>query len=228
MAAREEGIMRAFLFGSKSYEVDDQGFLLDHRQWDDNFAEGMARQNGISGGLGERHWSVIRFLRQKLQQTGQCPVVFETCRANKLHLRDLKRLFPTGYLRGACKLAGIAYGDRAKKFCGEENASHGSEAALRPGEKWYRVTALGFLAVPTEWDEDFAIFKAQELGMVGGLTERHWEVIRFLRQSYAKTGTPPTVYETSEALGLELEELERLFPTGYHRGAVKLSGLRAV
>jgi tRNA 2-thiouridine synthesizing protein E len=219
--------MRAVLFGAKSYEVDDQGFLLDHSQWDENFAEGVAQMNGISGGLDERRWGVIRFLRKRVQQTGQCPVVFETCRANRLNLRDLKRLFPTGYLRGACKLAGITYGDRSKNFYGEESAGPSGGEALRPAEKWYRVTALGFLAVPTEWDEDFASFKAQELGMLGGLTERHWEVIRFLRQSYAKTGNLPTVYDTSEALGLELEELERLFPTGYHRGAVKLAGLRA-
>ncbi len=58
------------------------------------------------------------------------------------------------------------------------------------------------------------------------LTDRHWQVIRFLRQSHEKNNLVPTVYETCEANKMDLEELERLFPDGYHRGAVKIAGLR--
>ncbi len=38
--------------------------------------------------------------------------------------------------------------------------------------------------------------------------------------------TVPTVYETCEENRIEIEDLEALFPDGYHRGAVKISGLR--
>ena len=38
----------------------------------------------------------------------------------------------------------------------------------------------------------------------------------------------PTVYEACADNGLELEDLEQLFSDGYHRGAVKLAGLRAL
>jgi tRNA 2-thiouridine synthesizing protein E len=48
----------------------------------------------------------------------------------------------------------------------------------------------------------------------------------FLRQRFATNNIVPTVYETCEANHIELEELQRLFPDGYHRGAVKLGGLR--
>ena len=58
------------------------------------------------------------------------------------------------------------------------------------------------------------------------LTNKHWGVIRFLRQSYMENGQVPTVFETCERCGLEIEDLERLFPDGYHRGAVKIAGLR--
>jgi tRNA 2-thiouridine synthesizing protein E len=34
------------------------------------------------------------------------------------------------------------------------------------------------------------------------------------------------VIETCEATDLDIAELERLFPDGYHRGAVKIAGLR--
>jgi hypothetical protein len=35
-----------------------------------------------------------------------------------------------------------------------------------------------------------------------------------------------TVYESCEACEMDIRRLETLFPTGYHRGAVKLAGLR--
>ena len=58
------------------------------------------------------------------------------------------------------------------------------------------------------------------------LTDKHWQVINFLRQSFEKNKAVPTIYETCEACGIDLEELEELFPDGYHRGAVKIAGLR--
>ena len=57
------------------------------------------------------------------------------------------------------------------------------------------------------------------------LTDRHWQIIRYLRSRFERTGAVPTVYETCTANDIELDELERLFPDGYHRGAVKVAGL---
>ena len=37
-----------------------------------------------------------------------------------------------------------------------------------------------------------------------------------------------TAYETCADNEVEIEDLERLFPDGYHRGAVKISGLRVI
>ncbi len=79
-----------------------------------------------------------------------------------------------------------------------------------------------------EWDEDFAINKSIELKMPESLTDQHWKIIRFLRKRFQETGSVPTVYEACESNQIEIEDLERLFPDGYHRGAVKVSGLRAL
>ncbi len=57
----------------------------------------------------------------------------------------------------------------------------------------------------------------------GKLTKRHWEIIRYLRKSYYTTGKIPTICETCEANHIDLDELELLFPDGYHRGAVKIA-----
>jgi hypothetical protein len=39
-------------------------------------------------------------------------------------------------------------------------------------------------------------------------------------RNFKKKNVVPTVYETCEANDLEIDDLERLFPQGYHRGAV--------
>jgi len=88
------------------------------------------------------------------------------------------------------------------------------------------VDVHGFLVDPDQWDERYAFIKSLEMGYVRGLTERHWEIIYFIRDSFRKNGVVPTVYEVCEANRLELEQLEKLFPHGYHRGAVKLAGLK--
>jgi tRNA 2-thiouridine synthesizing protein E len=66
------------------------------------------------------------------------------------------------------------------------------------------------------------------LGIAGQLTKAHWQVIHFLRDEHARTGIVPTVLETCTKCGMEIDQLEKLFPSGYHRGAVKIAGLRVL
>jgi len=224
--------MSTLKFGGKSYEVDAQGFLLDPSRWDRDFAQGLAPEVKIAGGLSAEHWKVIEFIRDAFQRTGECPVVYQTCKANGLLIKDLKRLFPSGYLRGACRLAGITYLDRQVNFYGEGGLGPAVKSERKPAEarmlkKVYRVDGSGFLVDAAEWDEYFALRLAHDLKLPGGLKEPHWKVIRFLRERFEKDGTVPTLYETCEANRLELPDLERLFPDGYHRGAVRIAGLRA-
>jgi tRNA 2-thiouridine synthesizing protein E len=220
--------MKTFSVKGKIFNVDAEGFLLDYEQWDENFAAAMAAEVKIPGGLTPEHWNVIRFIRNAFSQTGTCPLVYQTCKANGLRLRDLKRLFPTGYLRGACRLAGITYKERTVNYYGEKAPEFRAEiAGPTLGEKVYGVNIQGFLVDPSQWDENFAIHKAQEMKVGEGLTAGHWKIIHFLRDYFQKNSLVPTVYETCEANQIELDELERLFPDGYHRGAVKIAGLRA-
>jgi len=223
--------MNTFAFKNKTYNVDSNGYLIDYEQWDENFAEGMAPEVQIIKGLSEEHWKVIRFIRDSFKQTGEVPLVYKTCKSNGLFSKDLKRLFPTGYLRGACLLAGITYKERLVNYFGEEGSgprfvAASKEARPQLEETTYRVDVRGFLLDPTEWDQRFAIHKAHDMKIPGELIDKHWKIIHFLRDSFAKNGVVPTVYETCEANQIELDELERLFPDGYHRGAIKISGLR--
>lgn len=220
-------IMGTLEYGEKTYEVDEKGFLSDFRQWDDNFARGSAAKAGMNPELSTEQWQVIRSIRKSYQDTGRCPIVYETCRTNGLRLDELRRLFPTGYLRGACKLAGITYkvGYLGQTYMPStaEDLNHIS------ADKVYEVDVRGFLIRPEDWDEYYAAYRAFDMKIPGGkLTDDHWRIIRFMRSHFAATGVIPNIYETCEKNGLSLSDLEKLFPDGYHRGAVKIAGLRAL
>ncbi len=221
--------MGAFSYKGKSYDVDDQGFLQDYDKWDEDFADGIAAEAKVNDGLSENHWRVISFIRNEFAKTGECPLVYSTCRANGISPKQLKSLFPAGYTRGACRLAGISYRDRFMDYYGEDvPAGKGKARAGAPTgrtDKVYRVDAFGFLVDSSEWDEDFANNKAREMKLPGGLNERRHEIVQYLRRTHGKTEIVPSVSECCETLGIELDEMERLFPDGYVRGAVKIAGL---
>lgn len=216
--------MESFRVNGRTYETDSLGFLLRPEDWTEEFATATAPLVGIRKGLTNQHWNVLRYLRTKYGATGQCPLLYFACSDNGLSVAQLQRLFPTGYLRGACRLAGITYREgylsnpcraTAEKGCPVEHA-----------EKVYRVDVRGFLVDPSQWDSEFARHRAEEMGIHQGLTQAHWRVIAHLRVTESETGEVPTAYSLCEALGLTVEDLSTLFPSGYHRGAVKLAGLR--
>jgi len=215
--------MSTLTFANKTYPVDSDEYLSEFNAWDENFARAMAPKTGIISGLSEDHWRIIHFIRDYYQKTGKCPLVFETARMNRLHLQELKKLFPAGYLRGACKLAGITY----KEGYLDQSWAEGFAEQVTEGEegKTYAINIHGFLINPFQWDKRYALHRAWEMKMPK-LTERHWQIIEFLRKRYVEDNIVPTVYEACEMNNMTLDELQRLFPDGYHRGAVKIAGLR--
>ncbi len=101
--------MKKFIYNRKEYEIDDQNFLIDYYSWDNNFALGMAVELAMTRGLTARHWEVIHIIRNRFYETGTCPVIYEIKWMTDLDVQSLQQLFPTGYFRGACLLAGISY-----------------------------------------------------------------------------------------------------------------------
>lgn len=207
------------------WEVDDDGFLRDPASWEEDFAHHMAARAGVKGGLTTEHLTVIRSIRATFKATGRCPLIYQTCRVCGLHLEDLERLFPAGYLRGACRLAGLTFREGFLEHPWHHLSLTDVTAAM--SDRTYRIDVRGFLVDPSEWDEVFATTRAQEMKVPGGLSDEHWRVIRHLRAEWEARRDVPTVYATCRANNLTLEDLEALFPDGYHRGAVKLAGLRA-
>jgi TusE/DsrC/DsvC family sulfur relay protein len=89
-------------------QLDENGYLLDAQKWTKEVAEILAREE-VPNGLSEDHWRVIDFLRNYFVEYECVPPVRLLARKTGLSLRDLKKLFPNGLAKYACKYAGIPY-----------------------------------------------------------------------------------------------------------------------
>jgi len=86
------------------------------------------------------------------------------------------------------------------------------------------VDAEGFLQKPEQWNEDLALEIARVNG-IPDLNERHWMVIRFMRDTYLRTGTAPTIRTLGKDSGVPIKELYQLFPKGPAKLAAKIGGI---
>ncbi|MFN0154945.1 MAG: TusE/DsrC/DsvC family sulfur relay protein [Gaiella sp.] len=86
------------------------------------------------------------------------------------------------------------------------------------------VDAEGFLTVPEQWNERIASAIAGENG-VPELTDRHWLVVRFMRDRYLSTGNAPSIRALGKESGVSVKELYELFPKGPAKLAAKIGGI---
>ena len=86
------------------------------------------------------------------------------------------------------------------------------------------VNDEGFFEDPDQWTEPMAAELARESG-IGELTDRHWQVIHFMREEYAEKGTGPTVRVLGKTSGVSVKELYQLFPKGPAKTAARIAGI---
>ena len=96
----------------RTVRVDDEGYLVDPDEWDESVAIELARRENIA--LTDAHWKVLRFMREYLAEHQIIPDARFVIRyvARELdagtRARDrLFELFPYGYVKQACKIAGM-------------------------------------------------------------------------------------------------------------------------
>jgi tRNA 2-thiouridine synthesizing protein E len=87
-----------------------------------------------------------------------------------------------------------------------------------------QVDDEGFFQDPDQWDEEIAVELAREVG-IPELTDRHWQVIHYMRKEYAEKGTGPTVRALGKSSGVSVKELYELFPKGPAKLAAKIAGI---
>jgi tRNA 2-thiouridine synthesizing protein E len=87
-----------------------------------------------------------------------------------------------------------------------------------------QLTDEGFLVDPSQWTEEMAVELARRES-IEPLTDRHWQVIRFMRQQYEATGSGPNVRMLAKTSGIPVKELYQLFPRGPAKTAAKVAGI---
>lgn len=87
-----------------------------------------------------------------------------------------------------------------------------------------QVNEEGFMTNPAEWTKEIAVEMAKEEG-IAELTDAHWKIIDFCRQSAASSGKAPTLRAITAGSGVSTKELFALFPKGPAKKVAKIAGL---
>lgn len=91
-------------------ELDDEGYLIDPADWNENVALALADSEHIQ--LKDEYWDVLRYMREFYEEHQVAP----DARFVIKHLAErwggearkkLFELFPYGYVKQACKIAGM-------------------------------------------------------------------------------------------------------------------------
>ena len=86
-----------------------------------------------------------------------------------------------------------------------------------------RLNPEGFFEDPNQWTRDMAIEMASADGIT--LTDRHWQVIEFMRREFFEKGFGPTVRVLGKVSGVSIKELYQLFPKGPAKTAARFAGI---
>ena len=66
--------MTTLTYAGADIDVDGEGFLQQPEQWNEQVAQEIAAENGIEE-LTDRHWLVIRFMRNTFLESGSAPSI---------------------------------------------------------------------------------------------------------------------------------------------------------
>ncbi|MCU4158129.1 TusE/DsrC/DsvC family sulfur relay protein [Carboxylicivirga sp. A043] len=95
-------------------------------------------------------------------------------------------------------------------------------AQVEIANKMVDVTEEGYLTDPSQWNEDIARAIAEEIGI--SLTDKHMEVVMFLREKQAQ-GEALTIRKVGKSGIVDIKGLYKLFPGGPLKFSSKIAGI---
>ena len=98
--------MTLTLIAEAPIDLDPEGFLTDPEQWNEPIARAIAAENGLPE-LTDRHWLVVRFMRERFLATGTAPSIRSLGKESGVPIKELYELFPKGPAKLAAKIGGI-------------------------------------------------------------------------------------------------------------------------
>ena len=87
------------------------------------------------------------------------------------------------------------------------------------------VNEEGYLTEFSQWNKVIAEALAKEEG-IDELTERHWEVIKYLQRYFEDNGTMPSIRKMKKSGAVDTKEFYSLFPGGPLKKSSKIAGLK--
>lgn len=96
-----------------SPERDAEGYLIQTDDWNEDLAHELAREEGIA--LNDTYWPILNFIRAYHQKHGITPdvrhLISHLATERQCSKKEAKvlvfKLFPYGYVKQACKIAGM-------------------------------------------------------------------------------------------------------------------------
>jgi len=81
----------------------------------------------------------------------------------------------------------------------------------------------GFMTDPSQWTREIAVVLAKQEGLE--LTDEHWKIIEYCRESAKNSGAAPTLRTITTEAGVSTKDLFTLFPKGPAKKVAKIAGL---
>jgi TusE/DsrC/DsvC family sulfur relay protein len=89
----------------REVHVDDEGFMTEYEEWTEELAEQFASNIGIE--LTDRHWEVIRWLRDDYRQQGETATLRRVTTVGGIPTKDLFALFPKKPAKKMAYISGL-------------------------------------------------------------------------------------------------------------------------
>ncbi|GAA3803321.1 TusE/DsrC/DsvC family sulfur relay protein [Cellulomonas soli] len=85
--------------------VDAEGFLTDPAEWDEELADVLAAQIGLT--LTDAHWKALHFLRADFAQQGETATLRRVSTLGAIPVKELFALFPGKPAKKMAYVAGL-------------------------------------------------------------------------------------------------------------------------
>ncbi len=92
------------VINSATIDINDEGYLTNHAQWNREIAAGLAQELGIT--LTDAHWTVLEFIDKDFREKGVVPGMRRMNKVGNIPTKDLYALFPDGPIKKAAKISG--------------------------------------------------------------------------------------------------------------------------
>jgi len=92
------------IIANKEIDLNDEGYLLDFKQWTRDIGEELAREQGIE--MNDKRWEVIDYIHDKFEN--EEPLSIRGIKkSGVINIKEYYSLFPGGPLKKATLIAGI-------------------------------------------------------------------------------------------------------------------------